>query len=323
MSNQQPETTAAKHNSRLPDIEHDHKNGHVHKHGHSDISGRKIFFVTMLNAVITIAEFIGGLVSGSLALLSDSLHNLSDTVAVAMSYFAHRIAQRPKNSRLSYGYKRIEILTALVNSIALLGIAVFLIFEAVSRWRSPETINSTLMLVVAFIGLVANLLGVFLLERDSHRSLNIKSSYLHLLSDTISSVGVLLGGLAIRFWNVVWVDPLITMLIAVYIIIQTGRMLRDIVSILMQTAANLDYDKLRRDILAIDHVRGLHHIHTWMINEETIFFEAHVQMEDMPLAEVQTITEKIEELLKAEYGVSHVTLQAEVLTCACEEVCDA
>ncbi len=298
----------------------------MHRHGsgheNSDISGRRIFFVTLLNAVITIAEFIGGLVSGSLALLSDSLHNLSDTVAVAMSYFAHRIARKPKNAKLTYGYKRIEILAALLNSVALLGIAVFLIFEAISRWRSPETIDSALMLIVAFIGLLANLLGVVLLKRDSHRSLNIKSSYLHLFSDTISSVGVLLGGLAIRFWNIVWIDPLITILIAVYIISQTWSMLRDIVSILMQTSANLDYRSLRREILAIDHVKGLHHIHTWMINEETIFFEAHVRMEDMPLSMVQAVTEQIEELLKEEYGVSHVTLQAEVVTCEHEETCN-
>lgn len=301
--------------------DHDHENHSHGGHGHRDLSGRKIFWVTILNLVITIAEAIGGLLSGSLALLSDSLHNLSDTVAVALSYFANRIARRPKNPRLTYGYQRVEILAALLNSLALLGISTYLILEAVQRWRSPETIDSTLMLIVAVIGLIANLVSVVLLEADSHHSLNIQSSYLHLLSDTVSSVGVIIGALAIRFWHIVWIDPLITLVIAIYIIFRAWQVLRGIVDILMQTSANLDYDRIRAEICAIDHVRDLHHVHTWMINESTIFFEAHIKLDEMPLSQVQTITERIEHLLVEEYGVSHVTLQAESNSCESEGSC--
>lgn len=298
---------------------HDHSRhghaGHGHSHAPGSLSGRKIFWVTILNLVITIAEVIGGLLSGSLALLSDSLHNLSDTVAVALSFFANKVAQRPKNPRRTYGYKRAEILAAMLNSLALLGISTYLIIEAVQRWWAPETIDSTLMMIVATIGLVANLVSVVLLERDSHTSLNIKSSYLHLVSDAVSSVGVIVGALAIRFWGIVWIDPLITLIIALYIIFRAWQMLRNIVDILMQTSANLDYDAIRREICAIEHVRNLHHVHSWMINESTIFFEAHVTLDEMPLSMVQTINERIEQLLVERYGISHVTLQSEIVSC--------
>ena len=128
-------------------------------------------------------------------------------MAIALSYFANVIAQRPKNPRKTFGYKRAEILAAFVNSAVLLAISVFLIFEAIRRWQAPEAINGTLMIIVASIGLSANLLSVILLEKDSHGNLNIRSSYLHLLSDTVSSVGVVIGGIAINIWGVVWIDP--------------------------------------------------------------------------------------------------------------------
>ena len=298
----------------------DHANHHGHKghhHGHeaTQLSGRKIFWVTLLNLSITIAEIVGGLLSGSLALLSDSLHNLSDTVAIAISYIANKVAQRPENPRKTFGYKRTEILAALINSTVLLAVSAFLIVEAIRRWRNPETIDGTLMIVVAIIGLVANLVSVYLLEKDSHHSLNIKSSYLHLLGDTVSSLGVVLGGIAIKLWALTWIDPLITLLISVYIIRETWKIIRTTVDILMQSGANLDYEAIKRDIEAIDHVQNLHHVHTWLVNESTIHFEAHIELDDMTLCDVMPIYEQIEHLLIEHHGISHVTLQAEVNKC--------
>ena len=185
---------------------HEHEHNHLEA-GHTDVatlSGKKIFWVTLLNATITIAEIVGGILSGSLALLSDAVHNLSDTVSIAISYFANKIAQKPKNLGMTYGYKRAEILSAFINSTLLLAISALLIFEAFKRLKSPESINGTLMITVALIGLIANFISVFLLEKDSHENLNIKSSYLHLLSDTVSSVGVLAGGVVIKLWGIVW-----------------------------------------------------------------------------------------------------------------------
>src|SRR5665647_577003 len=178
--------------------EHDHDHSETgHTHDVSTMSGKKIFWVTILNASITAVEIIGGILSGSLALLSDAIHNLSDTIAIALSYFANKIAGKPKDAKRTYGYKRAEILAAFINASVLIALSLLLIIEAIKRFNSPEEINGTLMIVVASIGLVANLLSVFLLEKDSHENLNIKSSYLHLLSDTVSSLGVLVGGIAI------------------------------------------------------------------------------------------------------------------------------
>ncbi len=301
---------------------HTHEHGpgpaHEHAHGHDvgNMSGRKIFAVTVLNVTITVAELVGGVFSGSLALLSDSLHNFSDSVAIVMSYLANKIARRPKNSRKTFGYQRAEILAAFVNAAVLLAISLFLIFEAIRRWRHPETINGGLMMYIAIIGLAANLFSVVLLERDAHHNLNIKSSYLHLLGDTVSSVGVVLGGLAIRFWGVLWIDPLITILISLYILKETWGILRTTVDILMQGSANLDFAAIRHDIEAIEHVRNIHHIHSWMINDRTIHFEAHLDLDNMALCEVQPIYAQVEHLLAERYGISHVTLQAEVDKCA-------
>ena len=297
---------------------HEPQHNHVktgHSHDTSNLSGRKIFWVTVLNATITVTEIVGGILSGSLALLSDAIHNLSDTVAIALSYVANKVAQRPKNPRKTFGYKRAEILAAFVNATVLLAISAFLIIEAIRRWRDPETIDGTLMIIVAVIGLVANLVSVYLLEKDSHHSLNIKSSYLHLLGDTVSSVGVVIGGIAIRIWGVTWIDPLVTLLISIYIIKETWQIIHKTVDILMQSSADLDYNKIKSEIEALEHIRNIHHIHSWMINEDTVYFEAHLDLENMSLCDVQPIYEQIEHLLTEHYGISHVTLQAEVDKC--------
>lgn len=287
-----------------------------HTHDVSNLSGRKIFWVTVLNATITIVEIIGGILSGSLALLSDAVHNLSDTVAIALTYFAHKVAGKPKDAKKSYGYKRAEILAAFINSSVLLAISITLIFEAFKRFNSPESINGTLMITVALIGLVANLVSVYLLEKDSHENLNVKSSYLHLIGDTVSSVGVLVGGIAINLWGVVWIDPLITVLISLYIIKETWHVIRKTITILMQSSAVLDYEAIKRDIEKMDQVKNIHHVHSWMMNEKMIYFEAHIDMEDMQLSEVEKIYDKIENFLKEHHGISHVTLQAEVDKCS-------
>jgi cobalt-zinc-cadmium efflux system protein len=279
--------------------------------GQPAVSGRKIFWVTVLNAAITGAEVAGGLLSGSLALLSDAVHNLSDTVAIAMSYAAFRIAQKPKDAKRTFGYKRAEILSAFVNSAILIAVLSVLLFESVKRLSVPGRIDGTLMLAVALVGLAANLLSVLLLKGGSHGNLNIRSSYLHLISDTISSVGVAAGGIAMKVFGVPWVDPVITILIAVFILRETIHIMKKAVGILMQSAAALDYEAIKRDIEAIGKVMNVHHVHTWMSNERTVYFEAHIEMEAISLQEAGKVCDEIEALLKDRYGVSHVTLQAE------------
>jgi cobalt-zinc-cadmium efflux system protein len=171
------------------------------------------------------------------------------------------------------------------------------------------------MITVAIIGLVANFVSVYLLEKDSHDSLNIKSSYLHLISDTVSSVGVLAGGIAIKIWGIVWVDPIITILISLYILRETWLVMKKAVAILMQSSAALDYEAIKDDIEKLDLVKNIHHVHSWMSDEKTIYFEAHIDMEDILLSDAENVYDKIEHLLTEHYGISHITLQAEVDKC--------
>ena len=281
-----------------------------------NLSASKYLGVTLLNGFITVVEVAGGIMSGSLSLLSDAAHNLGDTVSIALSYFSWKIAGKEKDVRRTYGYKRAEIIAAFVNASALMAISLFLVLEAVKRLRNPETINSSLMIGVAVFGLIANFISMKLLEKESHGNMNVRSSYLHLLGDTISSVGVLFGGIAIRIWGVFWIDPLVTLLIAVYIMRESWGIVKNSVGILMQSSADLDYGIMQRDIEAIPKVKNIHHVHTWMANEDTVYFEAHIDMDDCPLSQTCTVLDKIEDLLKKRYGISHATIQFETSRCS-------
>ncbi len=293
---------------------HSHE-GHSHSHDVSNLSGKKIFWVTVLNSIITIAEILGGIFSGSLALLSDSIHNLSDTISIILSYFANRISKKEKNSKKTFGYKRAEILAAFINATALFIISFWLIYEAYNRLKNPEKIDSNLMLIVASIGLIANFISVYLLEKDSHENMNIKSSYLHLISDTVSSVGVIIGGLAIKYMGITWIDPLITFLISLYIIKETWHILIESIDILMQSAPDLDYEAIKKDIEKIENVKNIHHIHAWRLNEKTTHFEAHIEFDDIKLSEIEKIYGKIEHILKEHYEINHITIQPEINKC--------
>ena len=299
-------------------MNHNHKHEH-HHHDVDNISGVKLFWVTVLNATITIAEIIGGILSGSLALLSDAIHNLSDTLAIVLSYYALKISKKEKSLSKTYGYKRAQVLAAFINSATLIVISVYLLFEAYKRFLHPEEIKSNLMIIVASIGLISNFISVYLLEKDSHKNMNIKASYLHLIADTVSSVGVVLGGFAIKFWNLTFIDPLITVFISLFIIREAWFIVRQTVDILMQSSANLDYYQLKDDIENIEKVINIHHIHTWNSDEKTVYFEAHVILEDILISETDVILEKIEKLLREKHGVNHITIQFESKKANCSK----
>jgi len=291
-----------------------------HHHETGDITGVRLGAVTGLNLIITAAEVVGGILSGSLALLSDALHNLGDSAAIVTSWIAHRIAARPNTPEKTYGYKRAEVLAAFVNALVLLALSIFLLGEAYRRFRSPEQIESTLMLIVATIGLLANVLSVFLLRSGSRESMNIRSSYLHLLSDSISSVGVILGGIAIRLWNVVWIDPLITVAISLYIIRETWHIVREAVDILMQASPRIDYEKLKAAVEGVTGVKNLHHVHLWRSDEKSIYFEGHVDVEDMRVCDAQRIIGDIQQILHERFGIGHATIQVETDRCEDKEI---
>lgn len=274
-------------------------------------SSKKLFGVVVLNAVITLSEFIGGIASGSLSLVSDAFHNLSDTLAIIFSYGAQKMAQKEANEKHTYGYQRLEILSAFINSFILIILSLFLAAEAFKRFNSPEKINSHLMLIVAVIGLLANFFSTLLLRQEADESLNIKSSYLHLLSDTLSSISVIIGAVLIRFFGIYWIDPVITLVISIYILLEAIIVIKKAAAILRQSAPTIDYEKMEQEIKAIEGVKDVHHVHIWQYSEKIIIFDGHIDFEDQLLSEIEKAYPCITSLLKLKYGITHVTIQAE------------
>lgn len=290
--------------------EHDAHRKQSHEHHHVPPKGEKLLIVTLLNALITAVEIVGGLLSNSLSLLSDAVHNLGDTLAIAFAYIARRIGNKQADMRHTFGYKRTEILAAFVNAAMLMAICLFLLKEAYERSLHPEQIQGKMMLIVAVIGLVANLISVLVLQKEKEHNMNTRAAYLHLLGDTLSSVAVIAGGIAIWLYDLVWLDPLITALVSLYILYHTWGVLHEAVSILMQTAPEgVDIPMIIQKIEVLEGVHDVHHLHLWQLNEEQIHFEAHIKVkEGISIEQLDEMRKQIQEILSA-YGIYHSTLQ--------------
>ena len=288
---------------------------HEHAH-HHHTSGGRMLAVTLLNAVITLAEFVGGMLANSLSLVSDAVHNLGDTLSMATAYVAQRIGNRRADMRHTFGWKRAEIIAAFANAAALIAICLFLLHEAWTRFNHPEPIKGALMMGVAIVGLAANLLSVFVLRGEHHHGMNARAAYLHLLGDTLSSVAVVAGGLAIWRWGAAWLDPLITVLVALYIMYHTWHVLSAAVDILMQSApGDIDVPAIVEAVERMEGIRNIHHLHLWRLDEERVHFEAHINVEsDVDMRRAAAIREAVEALL-ASRGIRHSTLQIGLSCC--------
>jgi cobalt-zinc-cadmium efflux system protein len=286
----------------------------AHEH---EISSKKLVIAILLNFLITLVEVIGGLMANSLSLLSDSLHNLSDAVAVLVSLIAIKLSGKELTLKMTFGYKRSEILAALLNALVLIIISFFLFREAIGRFRNPEEINSLLMITVGLIGLLANVAAVFLLHKESHENLNIKSAYLHLLSDSLSSVAVVIGGVCIYFLKIYWIDPIITIMIGLYVLKGCYSILNEAIAILMQSVPEgIDLEVIEAELLKFPEITNLHHVHVWKLNDRDIFFEGHIEMsEEVAFTDVNEVRKKVESILSDKFGITHVTLQVECKCC--------
>lgn len=282
-------------------------------HHQQPVSGKNLLIATLLNLVITVVEIAGGILSNSLALLSDALHNLSDTFATFIAYVAIRVGKRNPTAKKTFGYKRVEILAAMLNAVILIIICVYLFREAWERLQDPEPIKSMIVIIVAMIGLGANLLAVALLRKDSRKSINVKAAYVHLIGDSLSSVVVVLAAAAMQLFSIYWLDPLVTFLIGIYLIREAYVILKEAVNILMQsTPENINVKKIQSKVEAFPGVSSLHHLHVWTLDENEIHLEAHVELtEDRKISEAREIQEKIEKMLMDKFHIRHITLQFE------------
>jgi len=287
----------------------------AHKHTHSSTGGR-LLITMLLNFVITIAEVIGGILSGSLSLISDALHNFSDGISVIISYIAIKLKQRDNSYKHTFGFRRAEILAAVINSSVLVVICIYLFYEAIQRFTDPQPIEGMLMTAVAAIGLIANVIGTLLLKRDAEHSINIRSSYLHLLSDAVSSVAVIIGGLVILLWNIYWIDPVLTILIGLYILKESFHILMEATHVLMEgTPPGISIEDIQKEVVQLDGIENIHHVHLWTVGENDIHIEAHINVPDMLISKSNILGEQIEALLKTKFGINHITLQFECEQC--------
>jgi cobalt-zinc-cadmium efflux system protein len=309
------------------DNEHKHLGHHGRKHHHVDlstsVSGARLVVTMLLNFLITVVEVIGGLVSGSLSLLSDALHNFSDGIAIIISCIAIRLSRQPHTKKYTFGLKRAEILAAAVNASVLIIICFYLFKESYERLTSPQPIKGSLMITVASVGLIANVIGTLLLKKGSRENINIRSAYLHLLGDAVSSAAVIIGGLCIYFFQVYWVDPILTVLISIYILEESYQIVKEAVNVLMMgTPQRISLENIREELEKIPGIRDVHHVHLWRLSEKDIHFEAHIDVvdEDMPVRQTTRLSEKIEEKLKQNHGITHTTLQFESDRCKSKQL---
>ena len=281
----------------------------------SSSNQRNLLIVLSITALVMIAEIIGGLLANSLALLSDAGHMLTDILALGLSIVAMRFAQKPPTASKTFGFYRLEILAAFFNGLLLLFVSFYIFYEAYHRLLHPEEIKGLFMLVVAFIGLLANGVGIVVLRKSAHTSLNVKSAFFHLVGDTISSGGVIVGGVLILYTGWYVVDSLIGIFIGMLILRGAYALVRESIDIFLEaTPKDINVEKMLDDLRKIEGVKEIHHLHLWTITSGMYAMSAHVLIEDLLTSKSAQILTAIESLLR-EYNIEHTTVQFESESC--------
>jgi cobalt-zinc-cadmium efflux system protein len=290
-----------------------HSHSHNHSHSHKDLKGQKLLISIVLNIVITIAQVIGGLISGSLSLLSDALHNFSDVISLVVSYVASKLTKQKASINRTFGYKRAEILAAFINASTLIVVAILLIIEAVKRFKNPQEVESGLVIWLSIVAIIGNGLSVLLLRKESQNNINMRSAYLHLLTDMLASVAVLVGGLLMKYYQLFWVDSLLTLLIALYLIWVGYDLLRVSTKMLMLfTPEDINIKDVVRVVNKLPKVSKLHHVHIWNLSDDELHLEAHLDLvEDISITSFNDLLLDIENVLHDEFNINHVTIQPE------------
>jgi len=287
-----------------------------HAHVHALPVGNKLRLGILLSAVILVVEVVGGFFSGSLALLSDAGHVFADIVALSLSWYGVRQAERPSSSRMTFGYHRVGVIVAIVNAVSIFAIAAIIFFEAYQRCTNPPEVKTGLMLVVATVGLAVNVFLAFWLRQEQHQNLNVRSAFWHVLGDALASVGVIAGAIVIMITGLFIIDPILSVLIGFIILSSAWGIFREGTKVLLEaTPKQIDVDKMVTAVKAIPRVRGLHDVHVWSISPELHAMSGHVLIGDLPLSEAASIREEVERVLKSQFDIEHSALQLECEEC--------
>jgi cobalt-zinc-cadmium efflux system protein len=282
-----------------------------HKNG--TVKGKNLFITILLNIFITIAQVIGGLVSGSMALLSDAAHNFSDVLSLFISYWAEKLSGREQTIRQTYGYKRAGIFAAFINAATLLIIATILVWEAITRLIHPQPIVGLVVIYLAGLGILFNGLSALLIKGDTSGSMNMRSAYLHMFTDMMTSIAVLLGGFAIKYLGWSWIDGVLSIGIAVYLVYNSWGIFYESIRIFMQfTPSHISIEAIAQKVTMIQGVKNMHHVHVWQLDDREMMLEAHIDLDqDYSISHFEVILEKVENIL-GEYGIHHFNIQPEL-----------
>ncbi len=292
---------------------------HHHHHVGADTGDRRVLWAVGVNLLLTVAQIVGGLFAGSLSLIADALHNFSDAISLGIAFAARRIARRPSDASMTFGYVRAEVVAALINYTTLIIIGLYLVYEAVMRFFDPPEVEGWLIVIIAAVALVIDVATALLTYAMSKQSMNIRAAFLHNVADALGSVGVIVAGVLIIFFGWWIVDPIATLLIAGYILWQAFSEIGGSIRLLMQGAPeDLDVDRLIEAMRGEDGVEDVHHVHAWMIDENQNALEAHLVVEDSRIGEADAIRTRLKSMVRAEFGIGHSTLEIERSSACCD-----
>lgn len=291
-------------------------NIHSHSHGPApaDTPGgdKRLAFAIAVNVLLTVVQVIGGVFSGSLALIADAIHNLSDAAALAIALIARKISRQPADANHTYGHGRAEMIGAVFNLAWLIFIGLFLIVEAIDRLIDPQPVEGWTVVIIAGIALIVDIATVMLTYAMAKQSMNIRAAFIHNLSDALASVGVIIGGTLIILYEWLFVDAIVTMVISIYILAHAGIEIPKAIHILMQgVPQDIDVTEVTDSLQKVDGVRDVHHVHIWHIDEHRLSLEAHVVIDQVDMNQMENIKNAIKAQLSTQFEIGHSTLEFE------------
>ncbi len=323
-----------KEHSKLEECTHSHsENSHHHHHNHGydpqagEGTGSRLLITLIINFIIPVSQIIGGLLANSVALISDAVHNFSDFTAIFISYIAFRIAQKGATVFNTFGYRRAEIMAAMINVLLLAGASGIILYHAIHRFFNPEIVNGIPVMILAGIGIAGNGVSALLLHRDAAHNLNMRGAFLHMVGDLLTSVAVLINGILLMFYKWYWLDPLLSVLIVIFILKNSWSLLKESVSILMNaTPSHIPIAQVQKFIENMPGVISVHYLHAWQISSSNTAFSCHVVVPDQMISKSSQLAQKIKHELLNRFNINHPVLQFETEECGngtllCEMFC--
>ncbi|MCB9965916.1 MAG: cation transporter [Rhodospirillales bacterium] len=295
-----------------------HSHSHSHHHhthdGAAEVSDRRLWWAILANLLLTLAQIIGGLVSGSLSLIADALHNFSDAASLAIALVAIRIGQKPPDKLKTFGYKRAEVIAALINLTTLILVGLYLFYEAVWRFIVPEPVAGGTVMLIAGIALVIDVFTAMMTYARSKTSMNLKAAFLHNVTDAMASAGVILTGACILLYGWVWMDAVMTLIISGYVLWHSLSDIPKVIHLLMDgTPEHINIDDVTAAMEALDGVANVHHVHIWYLDEQRSALESHVVLSET--IEIDGLKVRLKKMLREDFGIEHATLEFEQTRC--------